>query len=277
MAKAPKEQALMIDIVEIQRDSITVMIVGRTPLVLHRFSDKARQELLMPSRRKNDADKLITQKHQPYEECRAAANTLRAEYKAPTLFGIPAAMFKKAMVSAAKHIPGLTKVDVGQLIWVDAVYPGDLLPLWGLPYIFTRMVRNSDIRRTPDVRSRPIFPEWAVVLDINFISPNVRPRSVANLLAASGMIAGVGDGRQEKGSMSYGQFRITNDDDDDFKRIVKTMGRDAQVAAFETLPRYDDETTELLDWYDEEVKRREVTTSPKKLKTGNGHAEGAKQ
>jgi hypothetical protein len=121
------------------------------------------------------------------------------------------------------------------------------------------MVRSSDMARTPDVRTRAIFPEWACTIEVSFVSSLIKERQVINLLAAAGIIVGIGDGRPQKG-MSYGKFRVADDRDEEFIRIVKkkkTQGRAAQIKAIADADTYDAETEELLTWFQQEVKNRE--------------------
>jgi hypothetical protein len=111
------------------------------------------------------------------------------------------------------------------------------------------------MNRTPDVRSRAIVPEWACRLTVQFAKPIMREQSIANLLAAAGIMAGVGDWRIEKGAGSYGAFRLCSATDPDFVRICK-IGRKQQDAAIADPECYDDETESLLSWYGVEVQRR---------------------
>ena len=77
-----------------------------------------------------------------------------------------------------------------------------------------------------------------------------------NLISAAGLISGVGDWRQEKGSGNHGQYRICSADDPEFIHILKTGGRNAQIDAMENPAMFDVETEELLSWFDVEIKRR---------------------
>jgi hypothetical protein len=120
------------------------------------------------------------------------------------------------------------------------------------------IVRSADMNKTPDVRTRAIVPEWACQVRVTYVQPLIRAQAVANLLAAAGITIGVGDGRPEKGAMSYGQFRIADKDDADFKRIIKEGGRKAQQAALDSPVCYDDETTDLLSWFDGERAQRQL-------------------
>jgi hypothetical protein len=78
------------------------------------------------------------------------------------------------------------------------------------------------------------------------------------LLAAAGLTIGVGDWRPEKGSGNYGQFEIVSKDDPRYARIVKTGGRQAQIDGFENPDGYDEETAELLSWFDDERAKRQL-------------------
>ena len=149
-------------------------------------------------------------------------------------------------------MPGAKRTQIGRLVYVH----GELLPVYGVPKVFMAVTRSADMNKTPDIRTRALVPEWACKLRIEFTKPVLREQSIANLLAAAGFQSGVGDWRQEKGSGSYGSFRLVSDDDPDFVRICSTQGRDAQVQALEEPEAYNDETSEMLAWFDVEMKRR---------------------
>jgi hypothetical protein len=149
-------------------------------------------------------------------------------------------------------MPGASKTQMGRLIYM----PGEYQPVYGIPKVFMAVTRSSDIKRTPDVRTRAILPEWACSLTVTFTKPLLKEQGIANLLAAAGMSSGVGDWRQEKGSGSFGSFKIVSADDPDFRRIVKTQGRAAQQEAMDAPEAYNDETAEMLSWFSVEMKRR---------------------
>jgi hypothetical protein len=78
-------------------------------------------------------------------------------------------------------------------------------------------------------------------------------------LGAAGVIIGVGDGRPEKGKLSFGKFRVVSADDRDLLAIMKSGGRKAQDAALADPEFYDLETRKLLTWFNEERGRRIAT------------------
>lgn len=252
MGKKPEVQSNEITIVEVHQQRITFCVLGTSPLIYNAMSEKAWHELLMPSGKKNAAERASTLKHVPIDEFRNSVYRNGAE-DAPTLLNFPSAAFKKATASSALDTPGAAKSQIGRLLWAD----GDRVNIYGVPQILCAIVRNSDINHTPDVRTRAILPEWACHVTMSFMKPMLTATTVGNLFAAAGLIRGVGDWRQEKGSGSYGQFKLVSADDRDFARVMK-QGRAAQVAAMEKPVPYDDETLRLLSWFDGEVKRRDV-------------------
>ena len=249
MAKAPKENSL--DIQALKRDSVILNIVGTTPMLMHRFSKKAQRELLFPSGRKNSAEKAESLKHDPLNEYREAVY-LNRDTSRPSAIHIPSNAFSTAMASAALDIPGATKAQIMRLVSVDTMQ----IDMYGVPKMAMHMVRSSDMNRTPDVRTRPCFPEWACRIEIGFVATMLKPSQIVNLVAAAGMIVGIGDWRPQKGGM-FGKFRIASPDDREFSAIMKNGGAKAQRVAIQSPEFFDADTEELFTWFTQEAKRRE--------------------
>ncbi len=251
MGKQSKPNEGEISILEVNQGELDVAIVGVSPLVYNAMSEKAKGQLLFPAPKKNAAEKAATMKHEPLEEYRNSVYKHR-ENNLPTRLSCPSVWFKKAMASAALDIPGAQKSQIGRLVWVSGQYSN----VYGVPQIYSTIVRMQDTARTPDVRTRAILPEWAVRVTLRYMQPILKEQTIANLLAAAGFTQGVGDGRQQKGSLSFGQFRLCSIDDPDYVRIVKTGGRAAQDSALLAPESYDEETDRLLKWFEEERVRR---------------------
>ena len=251
-SKAATEE--ITEILKVTTGTFEACILGVTPLVHNRPSEKAKHELLLPRGRKSAIERATTLKHVPVEEFKASPYILKDD-SARTLIAMRAAAYKGAMRAAALDIPGAKKAQIGRLVRVDGDH-GDLVEVFGIPLLKMDVVRSADMNRTPDIRTRAAMREWACRLTITFARPLIRAQAVANLLAGGGLIAGVGDGRPEKGALDYGQFRICDKDDPDFKRIMKTAGRQAQIAALDQAVPYDDETAELLAWFTDELSSR---------------------
>lgn len=251
MSKAKETKTGEVQIFEVERGTMDFCVLGTSPLIMNRMSQKVWFELLAPKGRKTAADKAATAKHDPVREFRDSSYRIE-DSNSPTLLAVMVTAFKRAMATAASDLPGASKAQIGRLVYM----PGELQPIFGLPRVFMAVTRAKDINRTPDVRTRAILPEWACRLSVTFTKPLLKEQAVANLLAAAGMSSGIGDWRQEKGSGSFGSFRLCDDTDPDFVRIINTQGREAQVAALEQPEAYNQETAEMLAWFDVEMKRR---------------------
>ena len=252
MKKKDSETKDTIDVLEVTKGFAHVCIVGEpgAGLICNRLSEKARHELLMPAPKRNVVERATLLKHKPYDEYR------NSPYRVPTpetLIGVLSASFKKAMMTAALDLPNTKKAQIGRLVWVEGLYT----PVYGIPQILLAPVRSADMNRTPDIRTRAILPRWACRLRIEFVQPLMKVNAVTRLLAAAGLFIGVGDWRKEKGSGTFGGFRMVDDDDPEFLDIVKTGGRAAQEEAMQTPEAYDEETASLLAWFDEELARRQ--------------------
>ncbi len=245
--------------VEVQIEPISshatngLVIVGTTPLLLNRLSEKARRQLLMPSPRKNQAERAGSLKHDPLEEYRSSVYRTKGD-DAGTRICFPGGGVRRAIATAALDTPGATKAQVGRLV---KVLEYDL-EVYGVPKISCMIVRMADVKRTPDVRTRAILPKWCADLTVQFAHPVFKERAVLNLLATAGDFVGIGDGRPEKGSsLTFGCFRITTADDPEVIAIKAEGGREAQDEALESPTAYDLETEGLLTWFHEEVERRD--------------------
>lgn len=239
------------EILKVTTGTFECCIVGTSPIILNRMSEKTWRQLLMPSPRKTTVEKMTTLKHEPIEEYRASAYTIKDE-SAPTYLAHLSTAFKGALRSAALDMPGAKKSQIGRLTYIA----GELVGIYGVPKLFMCPVRSADMNRTPDIRTRAIVPAWACRISVTYVQPLIRAQAIGNLLAAAGLTIGIGDGRPEKGAMSYGQFRLADEKDPEFVSILKTGGRAAQIEAMENPMPYDDETASILSWYQDELSRR---------------------
>jgi len=236
-------------IVKMKMGGVHARIIGTTPLLQNRMSNKVKQGLLVGSKKKTMAERAEI-KHHPLQEMLDATEL---EETGPTAIGIRTVAIKAAMCTAALETGGIKKTQAQRLLFM----PGETAPVWGIPQLRMDVVRSADINRTPDVRSRPILAKWCSEFDIRFASPQLSQTDVVSLLFNAGMLVGVGDGRQEKGKFSFGSFRVVTDEDDpEWDEIVASGGRDAQLAALNEPECYNQETADLLAYYEGEVDRR---------------------
>jgi hypothetical protein len=243
------EKAIQID--EIRMGRVECFIVGTTPLYMHRFGKKAQGEILLPSQKMNQAEKAANLKHDPIAEFRECIYMNR-DSNTPTAIHLPTGSFGKAIANAAIDIPGANKSQMQRLTSVSST----TVFLYGVPRLDIKMVRQSDQKRTPDMRTRPLFPEWACSVEVDYVASLIKEGQVVNLLAAAGILCGIGDCRPQRGG-SNGKFKIVSGDDLEYLRIVKHGSRKQQIAAINDPQPSDDETEYLMRWFEKETKRRE--------------------
>jgi len=251
MATAKKKQEPQGEIIidKLSVGEVSMWVKGQTPLIYNAMSNKVLEELLFPKGKKTAGQKATTMKHEPLEEYRNSV--YRRSGKGATRITFPAVAFKNAAVGAIRHLnAGVTMVQMRQLLWV----PGDTIDVYGVPKMLMSVVRSADMKRTPDVRTRAILPEWCCKLTMQFTIPNISETSVARVIEAGGILNGVGDFRQEKGKGNYGQFCLC--DEADVKDLVKSGGIAAQDKALKSPEYYDTETETLYNWFLEERKKR---------------------
>lgn len=239
-----------IEVVEFNTGKAEFYLLGRTPIILNRMTEKVKHILLMPTGKKTAAEKAVNVKHNPLEEFRNSPY-LNTNPKAETFIEHLSTSFKAAIRSAGVDVPGATKAQLGRLMWVE----GEKVPIWGTPRIIMSVVRCADMGRTPDVRTRAIIPEWAARLTISFVQPKLNIKTISRLLAAAGLIQGVGDWRPEKGSGTYGQFEVVAKDDPRLLSVMKNGRKKQELAMANPVP-YDRESEELITWFNTEAEHR---------------------
>jgi len=255
MAKSTKKTGdgnEKIEIAQIGMGRMKFHLLGTSPMIMHRFAAKAWQELLLPSAKKNAAAKAESLKHDPLQEFRECIYRNR-DPERPTAVHFPSGAFSKAIAAAALDLPGASKAQILRLVSVTSVQ----VDIYGVPTLGMDMVRSSDMARTPDVRTRAYFAEWACAIDVEFVASLIGEAQITNLLAAAGIITGLGDYRPQKGG-NFGKFKVVMRDDPEFLRVLK-QDRRAQEAAMADPSFYNEEAAELYGWFNDEVKRREKT------------------
>jgi hypothetical protein len=252
MAKKSKTTETGLDIQPIHMGRAGMWLYGASPLIVHRYASKAWRELLMPSQKKNAAAKAVNLKHDPLQEFQECLY-LNREASEPTLLHFPAGAFSKAMASAALDLPGASKSQILRLVNLSSIQ----VNLYGVPMLGMDMVRNSDMKRTPDVRTRAYLPEWAVYIEVEYVSSLIDQSQIFNLVGAAGLIVGIGDYRPQKGGQ-YGKFINVPPDDPRLLAVLKQK-RKAQEAAYRSPAFFSPDSQELYEWFTEEVARREKT------------------
>jgi len=189
-----------VQIGRIESETIAVPIVGTTPLLVHRFSEKAKRQMLdnMQGR------KSVKEPKDPKAEYEGAFYRLKGD----SGYGFPATAFKLATIGGARFYSQVTMTALKQFLFFHGEPSDDgqmLVPIAGDPEMREDVVRVG--RGGADLRYRPIFAEWTATLQITYVTSALTRDSVLSLIDAGGLGVGVGEWRPEKGG-DNGMYRI---------------------------------------------------------------------
>ena len=174
----------------IKVENALIRIKGLSPLIMHRWSEKARREMLDKQMKKT----VKKEAKSPEEQYEASV------YKMDDgSIGFPADAFKKAMIRGAKQI-GLVMTDARTSFFVHGEYctrdDRELVQIKGEVVPREDMVRLNGT--TADIRFRGQVVNWTAELKISYNSSITSFDQVVNMLHAAGYGVGVGDWRPEK-------------------------------------------------------------------------------
>jgi hypothetical protein len=189
--KAPEETAV-VQRVELDTQRIELTVRGLSPLICHRWSEKAKRQML---------DKQTKAAKQAKEAKDPEADYQASLYPYPGGgYGFPSVAFKGAAVRAG------TYCDMKMTFLRGAFHIlGDMVKIEGTPHSREDMVRVG--MGTADIRYRAEFPEWSAKLPIIFNARSISVDQIVNLLNLAGFAVGIGEWRPEKDGQ-FGLFEV---------------------------------------------------------------------
>lgn len=196
----------------IAQETLLVPIIGTAPLIVHRFSEKAKKQMLDNMQ----GVKNPKQKKDPDAEYQGAFYRFE---KGGDRFGLPVISFKAATVEASRlYDKSVTKVGLRQFLFFSGEigYDGQMLAEIEAinperdPHMREDVVRVG--QGGTDLRYRPEWLEWRTTLQVTYIVSALTQGSVLSLIDAAGLSVGVGEWRPEKNGVN-GTYRIDTDRD----------------------------------------------------------------
>ena len=186
-------------------------IEGVAPLVIERFSKKA--ELMAKMAEGQSAKNKKNRDARDYEK-----EAEEARYRAPEGWeGMNAAAFRAAMISACRLVGfKMTLAKLSTFIEADGFDKNDGVPLvrvYGESHTYTAHTRNAT--GVVDVRSRPMYRNWAAKLRVRYDTDQFKMVDVLNLVARCGMQVGIGAGRPDSKASAgcgFGLFNVVPTD-----------------------------------------------------------------
>lgn len=236
MAIKKTEEHISIPAIDIRH--ATIKVVGDSPLIMHKWSEKAKKEILDKQMKKakskgHDAkdpvrdfiDSMYWLEGEPVEKTEEG---FADAIKNGARFGFPSVAFKAAAVAAgfrskvtkdkvtmngAFHInPELIEIKnwevspvAGSIDDSDEKEEFDGRYINKAPSIREDMVRVG--MGVADIRYRGMFENWSAVIPIKYNAGVVSLEQLVNLFNLGGFACGLGEWRIEKGG-SFGSFHV---------------------------------------------------------------------
>ncbi len=206
-ATAVKIPSSMIEIPDLQINTFRLWLIGDAPLVVHRWSEKAKAQMRGVHGKKPMVGRA---KRNPDEEYRESLyhHTEGRDERDPAVwdgesYGFPAVAFKNAAITAVTQLAGVTKVMMRGAFHVNL---GDeVVQVHGSPVMREDMVGLP--RGGTDLRYRGEFFPWSTELTIRVNTQVVSEEQVVSLYETAGFAVGVGEGRPERNGV-WGLFHV---------------------------------------------------------------------
>jgi len=209
MVKAPKQaKETQVTIPAMNIQSLEIVLVGDSPLIVHAWSDKAKEMMLAKQMKKARQAKEAKDPEQDFIDSlywygrKPQKPTLADVRKAQ--FGFPAIAFKAAAVDACSHVDGMTKVQARGAFHID----GELVRVEGQPTPREDMVRLQG--STADIRYRAEFRAWRVRLPLKYNANVISAEQIVNLFETAGFGIGVGEHRPQRNGQN-GRFHVARE------------------------------------------------------------------
>ncbi len=177
-----------------------VTLVGDSPLLVCKFSEKAKNEL--------------DEKHQQRGKTKRGARDPKAEYEAslyklgPKKYGIPAAGIKLCAVSACRFIEGVPMTIAKGAFHILEDSDGLVEVTSPGPIMDERIVRVGNFgNKKPMTRYRGRFDRWELTFKVRYNSKALSAEQLLNLYENAGFSVGLCEYRPEKGG-NLGMFHV---------------------------------------------------------------------
>lgn len=201
--KKETEKTITIELPKLNVRTLKCRIVGDTPLIMNKWSEKAKKEMLDKQMKKAGAGKREAKDpEQQFED----ATYYISNGKKPK-FGFPAIAFKMAAVNACRNLDGIPMTLARQVFHVNADH-GDLVEIKGERRMREDMVKLQG--KIADLRYRPEFVDWSTDLSIRYDANMFSEAQIINLFNTAGFACGIGEWRPNR-SGNFGMFHIATE------------------------------------------------------------------
>ena len=214
MATKKSVESVAVEIPQLKLDTAIIHVVGDTPLIVHKWSEKAKKEIrdkqMKKATTKKEAkdpvadfiDTLYWLDNEPEDKTmdgfeKALANGAR--------FGFPATGFKQCAIMGAYRLGADIKTTVAK---AAIIIPCEYIEIKGKAVTMREdMVKVGGISKVADIRYRAQIEDWEADIPVKFCSSVMSLEQVVNLFNMGGFACGVGEWRNEKNGI-FGAFHV---------------------------------------------------------------------
>lgn len=184
--------------------TIVIPIIGVSPLIIHKWSEKALRMM-----REKQSGQTLRQKREPKdpkEEADAATYWLGDGRP-----GMPAVAFKAAMVDGCRFFDAPSMTEAKRALFVEGIGAEQLVEITGEKTLREDSPRNAT--GVADLRYRYAWWPWSAEITVRYPAKLLTADSVVALLDAGGR-SGVGDwrpGSPKSATGVFGTFRVRDE------------------------------------------------------------------
>lgn len=211
---AKKNEASVLELPALNIVQMTLRVVGDTPLIMHKWSEKAKREMLDKQMKRATSKKtakdpeadfvdtiywLSGEPEEKTEEAVAAAINSGAR------IGFPATGFKKCAIMGAYRSGADIKTTVAK---AAIIIPAEFIEIHGSAVTMREdMVKVGGITKVADIRYRAQVENWWADIPIRFNANVMSAEQVVNMFQLGGFACGVGEWRNERDGV-FGAFHV---------------------------------------------------------------------
>lgn len=178
-----------------------IPIIGDSPLIVHKWSEKAKQQIRAKQAKLPNLGRDVRDPIQEFKDSMYVQDD--------GTYAFPAIAFKNAAVDACSHVDGITKVLARGAFHVV----GEFVRIYTLDQ---PEMREDTVRigmGVGDLRYRGAFNRWAALVTIRFNQNVLTESQIVNLLNLSGFAIGVAEWRPEKNG-AFGMYHVAVSSDE---------------------------------------------------------------
>lgn len=212
-------QAVVFGLPKIDIRFLVVEIIGDSPLIVHKWSEKAKKEMLDKQMKKASSGKMAKNPKMDFFESLYWLNDMPEEptekdyeealKSGEARFGFPSIAFKACAIDAGYQQGALAKKTTARgAFHID----DEFVEIKGTPQIREDMVQIGGMSKVADIRYRGEFPEWRATINIKYNATAISPEQILNLLNIGGFANGVGEWRPSRDG-SFGRFHVATNNE----------------------------------------------------------------